>query len=87
MCYVFHFDSDIILSDDWIIDNDHDVLVTFEIMLEAVKQKRKAKLPHWTTSYLELSENGRDLYVRKMAPINFVPSYACFSSNDWMVLE
>lgn len=85
----FDYDTSIVFSNDWIvIGTNENELIEFAVAVEMLKHKRKVKLKEWPRStFLELSPDGNDIYMRRMCEFNYVPCFEDFADNDWEILE
>lgn len=79
--YCWH--SDMFLSDDWIIDNDDNLLVPFHKAIDALKAGKKVKLPHWKDMNLEYNPEMREVILRHYMECGFTPTFDDICANDW----
>jgi hypothetical protein len=84
-CIPYHFDTSILLSDDWIVEEEPNNFLTFDQAIDEVKKNKKVKLAHWRETYLCI--DGNNFYIRKIGEHNFTPTVSCFIANDWEVIE
>lgn len=84
----FIYDSGIIISDDWIVVDVDDNLIDFPAAIEKLRQRYKVRLKSWPkNTYLELSENSKNLVMRRMCEHDYVPTFECFSADNWEIME
>lgn len=88
MAVPYFYDNNIILSDDWEVVDAQGATIDFPDAVEMLKKRFKVRLKHWPKhQYIELSENGRELVLRKMSQHVFQPDFECFSAIDWEIFE
>lgn len=84
----FHYELDIMSSVDWIImTTTGDILatdVTFDSMIVSLTKGLRATLPEWPENcFIEASASKKEIYMRKICEYAFIPTFECFTSNDW----
>jgi hypothetical protein len=88
----FSYDIDIITSNDWFIlkSNGEDRLGNFPFyeVIDYLKQGEKAQLSNWPEDcFIESTKDGKEIFMRRICEYDFVPTFECFTSNDWSVID
>lgn len=80
------YDSDIMLSEDWLIDDLTGRFQFYEIVLY-LQQGFKARIDGWKNKYIYLDHSSRQLIAHYFDEFVFMPSFIDFVADDWMVIE
>lgn len=83
----FTYNLSIITSHDWVIVGE-DKEMSFPDALMALLDGKLIKLKEWPNDcFLEATQNGKEVFMRRICEYDFTPTFECFSSTDWDVLE
>ncbi len=89
--FTFSYNLDIINSHDWIIigyGNENLGVVCFHELIPFLLKGEKAKLPEWPDdTFIESTKNGKELFMRRICEYDFTPTFECFTSTDWEIIE
>lgn len=85
---IFNIYCDVILSNDWVVLEEKNVKISFALALEKLKNGHKIAMYGWPDSkFLQLSEDGAHLIIKKIDKTCFTPSMECLFSNDWEIIQ
>lgn len=83
---VFQYDSDIMLSDEWLVNDDLSKYLSWAEIVEALSQGAKARLKDWhKDTYIIYDKTQKSLVRYGMEFRPYTPNFESFISNDWMV--
>lgn len=84
----FVYTVDIINSHDWVIVGEGDDNISFPNIIKPLMEGKKVKLKEWPYDcFLEATQNGKELFMRRICEVNFTPTFECFTNNDWEVIN
>ena len=85
----FLYDNDIILSYGWLILGDPEAKeYFFPEAVEILMNRGKVALNSWPPeTYLEVTPNSREIFMRRECEFAFTPTFECFMSKDWELIE
>jgi len=67
---------------------DADGLLTFPDMCQKLFEGYKAKLLDWPPDcFIESTPNRKEIFLRRICEYDFTPTFECFSSSDWEIIE
>lgn len=80
------WDNNIILSHNWIIE-DEGVDKSFYEAIDAAKRGKKIRLPSWGEGYAELDKQMNELVFKYYIYNIYTLTYQDFNANDWEILN
>jgi hypothetical protein len=84
---LFDYDLSILDSVGWSEVGEEDENLSFSEAVERLFHMKKITLNEWPEDcYLQQSENGREIYMKKDSIYSFVPTFECLSATDWEVI-
>ena len=87
----FIYNEDIRVSDGWVLDSDPSEYSKPEYrfcdIILSLKKGSRAKLKDWTDSYIYFDPSTKSLVIHTMEAFPFIPDFASFDSEDWVVIE
>ncbi len=85
--FPFNYTVDIMISQGWIIIGEEDTFC-FSDIIKPLMEGNKVKLEEWPNDcFLEVYKGTKELFMRKISEVDFIPTFECFTSDDWMVME
>lgn len=82
----FGWDNNIILSDDWIVE-DEEGFKSFPEAINALKQGKKVRLSNWKDQHIELDTQTNQIVLKHFIYGGYSPSFECYTANDWEILD
>lgn len=80
----YQYDQNILITTDWETLDGTKQNMTFPEMLSALKEGHKTRRSSFAEgSYLILSQNKQDIFIKKIAEHHFIPTYQCLDATDW----
>lgn len=82
----FPWDMSIIISEDWLIENDPQ-LVSFDESIKALNKGKKVKLSTWKDRHIEYDKYNKEVVLKHWISHNYIPDFDDFISDQWEILE
>lgn len=87
-CIHYQYDLSIINSTGWLIVGDtENKSYLFNEMCEKLRKGQKARLPEWSVDASIETQDGQTIFMRINCEFEFVPTFGCFSANDWEIVQ
>ena len=86
MLNAFQYDEEIMISEDWNIDDDPKKYHFYEI-IPFLQNGSKARLLDWKNQYIYYDKNEKILIISSMNTIDFSPDFQSFTANDWIEIS
>jgi len=85
-CVPYNIDLSIIDSNEWMILGESKLL-SFSEIIEPLMQGKNVRLNNWPDSCFLEMDKSKDVFLRRIVEFDFKPSFSCFASTDWEILE
>jgi hypothetical protein len=85
----FEYSLDILESNDWIMIGDPSKgTLNFINAIKALLEGHNVRLSTWVNDeFLAITTDRKNVYMVKKEKTKFVPTFECFTKNDWEVIE
>jgi len=80
----YSYDEDIMISDGWMVEGQESTMLFCET-IPFLEDGKKARMADWDDAYIYLDRGEKKLVIYSMQPFPFVPDFASFAANDWMI--
>ncbi len=85
----FSFNINLANTHDWmLVDEKSEDILSFPEAVYMLSIGKKIRSKSWDDdSFIQISENRKEIYLKRTCEYNFQPEFECLSSNDWEVID
>jgi len=81
----FHDDSNVLMSDGWIVVDGDGARMTFIEALDALRKKQCITCERMGDSFIFIDND--QLTLCKPVEFSFIPTWKCMNSDDWQIIK